>query len=386
MANWSAIGALGEAAKASGDYFGVLAVEKTRTQRLAEARAEQLADAATARKEKLFDIDNARDYQEGLSEAERLQGIEDDTAAELRRAGIAAGTVGAANREHDRRQGNKPPTIVTAIDPIIDQNGTRHYMWSDGEYRPETSEGGQGVIYEGSDEAERIAASASQAQEGGDWFPGMKEGELTPELVADTRPVFKKPVDDEDSLANMSEQEKSYYRAEQTLKNSIADLTLVLNSGFDPSSLGGAVEVWMSGDGPMNDVPEGIGGPSSAAQVYKRSTMDISESLLRLATGAAAPDTEVSRYAQLFTPGFGDTDAMKASKLNAINQSVRVLEQLRGERDAGDLLQDPSYRDSMIRAFEQAAVANGLELDGTVPVDLGRVSSEEEDLVGRWGQ
>ena len=40
----------------------------------------------------------------------------------------------------------------------------------------------------------------------------------------------------------------------------------------------------------------------------------------------------------------------------------------------------------MIRAFEQAASANGLELDGTVPVDLGRVSSEEEDLVGRWGQ
>ena len=143
MANWSAIGALGEASKTAGTYFGVLAVEKTRSERLAQARAEKVADTADARK-----------YQETTKEADRLQGIEDADA--VREQGIEDALVlqKAANAESDRRKGVSAEIAdrnldegeteeewkpVSGQDIETDKDGNKYIMVTNGkttEYQP----------------------------------------------------------------------------------------------------------------------------------------------------------------------------------------------------------------------------------------------------------
>lgn len=325
MANWSAIGALGEAAKASGDYFGVLAVEKTRTQRLAEARAEQLADRTEGRVYNAKLATDAATAKEAERKAEAIRVadlLEDkhDHEEEVREAG---------NIEHDRRAGNKPPTIVTTIDPIIDKNGTRHYMWSDGEYRPETTEGGHGVIYEGSDEAQLIADSSRQAQEGGEWLPGMKTGELTPELVADTRPVFKKPVDpvDEESGPTREFEAKAKYQA-QGAAIGLDDMLEQMEKGYRPGGTSALLDQWFTGTDVGNLVV------SDQAQAYQRGATQLYENLLRRATGAAAPDTEVTRYFKMFIPRAGDGPETIASKLESAGRMIEAMDGM-GSPDLG---------------------------------------------------
>ena len=141
MANWSVIGALGEASKSAGNYFGVLSKEKLTSERLAEARANKVADT-----------EDARAYQEQTAEANRVQGLEDQEAARLQSIEDNLVTTAASNAENDRRK-NVTAEIadrdigeneeewkpVPGQDIETDTDGNKHIMVTNGkttEYHP----------------------------------------------------------------------------------------------------------------------------------------------------------------------------------------------------------------------------------------------------------
>jgi hypothetical protein len=69
------------------------------------------------------------------------------------------------------------------------------------------------------------------------------------------------------------------------------------------------------------------------------------EAALRVMTGAAAPETEVNRYAQMFTPGATDTIESAKQKLNNLDAFMKNAEEMatRGRRvtkDSGEGWQD----------------------------------------------
>lgn len=77
MSKYTAIQALGEAAKGAGSAFGIIAAQKVRAERLAEARAGKLEDMETQRKWRLED----REYLEGRQDAKAAEAL--DTQKQL---------------------------------------------------------------------------------------------------------------------------------------------------------------------------------------------------------------------------------------------------------------------------------------------------------------
>ena len=78
MANWSGLAALGEMAKGAGKYYGTLSSEQRKNERLAQARAERVADRAEERGHQLEDRESNREWQ-----IEQTDGSRDYAAEKL---------------------------------------------------------------------------------------------------------------------------------------------------------------------------------------------------------------------------------------------------------------------------------------------------------------
>lgn len=78
---WSALSALGEAAKGAGNYFGTLTSMKLKEERLAQARAEQVADRDEGREYAEGQLADKRAYSEKLTADDRTYKEEQDDLA-----------------------------------------------------------------------------------------------------------------------------------------------------------------------------------------------------------------------------------------------------------------------------------------------------------------
>ena len=68
MANWAAIGALGTAAEGAGNYFGQVHMERKKAERLAQVRAEKLADVKDNRAHTASLLEDSNERADGLLE------------------------------------------------------------------------------------------------------------------------------------------------------------------------------------------------------------------------------------------------------------------------------------------------------------------------------
>lgn len=94
--------------------------------------------------------------------------------------------------------------------------------------------------------------------------------------------------------------------------------------------------------------------------VAKRNVSIGVESALRVMTGAAAPETEVARYAQMFTPGITDSKESATQKLNALDDFMDIAEKVTMAGRGGDFnFEDIDAYLQSKQAERQAAEAAG---------------------------
>jgi hypothetical protein len=319
MANWSAIGALGEAAKASGDYFGVLAVEKTRTQRLAEARAEQLEDAATARSQKLEDIDARQKYDKTVYEGKREDTTEDAVAGELRRDAIAAKAADRTNNaeieEWNRQRGITSSEWSHSSGNTLVKGDTRLEMF--------TNKNGDVIYQKATRNAEGTVVPASSGEVDSSLAVDSVDA---PQQDSQSLAGFVEPGDVEDGPTREFEA-KAQYQA-QGAAIGLGDMLTQMENGYKPGDPSALLDQWLTGTDVGNLVV------SDQAQAYQRGATQLYENLLRRATGAAAPDTEVTRYFKMFVPRAGDGPMTIASKLEAAGRMIEAMDTL-GSPDLG---------------------------------------------------
>ena len=124
MSNWAAIGALGTAAEGAGNYFGIIAKEKIVSERLAEARANKLAD-----------VKEGREFAEGerVKQEDRDVVLTADAvkADDLRRGKIngEARTEGVYNDEQEVIQDGKTWSGKTHTDEATGSGLQRNERW-----------------------------------------------------------------------------------------------------------------------------------------------------------------------------------------------------------------------------------------------------------------
>jgi len=314
MANWSAIGALGEAAKASGDYFGVLAVEKTRTQRLAEARAEQLEDAATARTQQLEDIDARQKYDKTVYEGKREDTTKDEVAGELRRAAIAAKTTernnDAAKVEWNRQRGITSGEWSHSSGKTLVKGDIRLEMF--------TNKDGEVMYREATRNAEGTVVPASS-------------GEVDSSLAVDSVDAQQKDsqslagfVDPDDSSKDITVFGGTLALRKQTAKEALEEMDAILYDPDDPYDMRSGKAGWdhvMVG-GVTNSLA------SAKGQKFTSAAGRVREAFLRTATGAAAPETEVGSYKAMYTPQWGDHPETVAMKMDASKRQIEAMHSL----------------------------------------------------------
>ena len=320
MANWSAIGALGEAAKASGDYFGVLAVEKTRTQRLAEARAEQLADKA-----------DDRAYNQNL----RLQGIGDQEAIrdEARlweknnpgHKGMQKGQNG--NYFSENEQGTLVDTGISFFDPSEDSSSSSPWKHKgDSRVDPKTGDMYDKWVNEDTQEVEYRVVGMGAPDSSNTAPTVAEEGDIS---SVDEAPV-EAPVEaslrvsdlgklDEKPDKLTAEQSRLIMRADAGNRQLDMIGNLITGSEtskpFDPASF----KAWYEKS--MNTVGVLRGLSSKESQLFDTAAEAMVAGILRTDTGAAAPTEEQIRYTARLIPRFGeDPDVIAWKMLNLRTQ------------------------------------------------------------------
>jgi hypothetical protein len=374
MANWSAIGALGEAAKASGDYFGVLAVEKTRTQRLAEARAEQLADAATARTQQLEDIDAKQKNDKIVYEGKREDTTEDAVAGELRRDGIAAKRAESNNlaeiEEWDRQRGITSGEWSHSSGNTLVKGDIRLEMF--------TNKDGKVMYQKATRNAEGTVVPASS-------------GEVDSSLAVDSVDAPQQDsqslagfVDPDDSSKDMTVFGGTIALRKQTAKDSLEEMDAILYDPDDPYDMRSGQAGW---DQVMLG---GITNPLASAkgQKFTSAAGRVREAFLRTATGAAAPETEVGSYKAMYTPQWGDHPDTVAMKMAASKRQIEAMHNLAQRlNETGETLSEEDANLHWRMSAKQIAEESGLaahmaDLDKQAESN-GR-TQQVQDYAGRW--
>lgn len=276
MSNWAAIGALGTAAEGAGNYFGIIAKEKIVSQRLADARANKVADT-----------EDAREYQEQTAETNRVQGLEDQEAAREQSIKDNLVTTAAANAENDRRKG------VTA--EIADRGGDEGEKWT------------------------KVSNSDMKVDADGNEYILMDNGSGTTEYkqVGMGDVPF---VDAETEGGDKSEFEAKAAYQKSGAQAGLNDMYRAMEAGYDPTTLSSYIDGKVVKSDELNFIA------SAEGQVYQRGATQLYENLLRRATGAAAPDTEVMRYYQMFVPKAGDSEEVAQAKMLAAGKMIESLD------------------------------------------------------------
>jgi len=380
MANWSAIGALGAASESAGNYFGVLAVEKTRTQRLAEARAEQLADADTARTQKLEDTESLRDHQGVV----RQEGI--DNALEVTAAGNAEwrerervkeqGSIRSETREQLREDELVTETgderVGTGLEKGADGTMYAQYITDDGRTYMMAVENGKPQ-----DALKPLPQGAVSMADFG--APESASDDIDPKY-ADVDPAMQKTAQqlggssvsaNGNFKAPLSKTEQDRQDDALKLINSVGNMKKILSPdevtgqpGYDPTTLGAYKDQVLAG-GMTNFLV------SDKGQVFQREATDASETLLRLATGAAAPEPEVERYRLLYVPEAGDSKMQVEAKMASLDNMIGVLGGLKEQVDKGNITQ-AQYKNAVENRFlEDAESLNGVTSTNNVRANVG---------------
>ena len=363
MSNWAAIGALGTAAEGAGNYFGIIAKEKIVSQRLAEARSNKLADTAEARKyseemtvgaavtqaelrETNKEIDlKAADVAYGVSEERRLGRNATDAAIEVE----AEAAEYARDEARDGLEGNQDERVGTSLQE--GPNGVMYaqYITNEGETyvlpvrvgKPSNGipEGGIPVA-EGQTPADAIA--------GAEVVP-VPEAVPDPEVViapaySGVEPSMQETAQKLGGDAKATDYFKGKMSASDQARQddalkliySVGNMKKILSPGedgepgYDPTGWGGLKDQLFAG-GWTNFAA------SADGQVFQREAIDASETLLRLATGAAAPQPEVERYRQLYVPEAWDDAATVAAKMAGLDNMIDVLGGLKSQYDQGNI-------------------------------------------------
>ena len=360
MANWAAIGALGTAAEGAGNYFGQLNAQKIREERLAQARGEKLADRAHSEK-------RADDATEVAKEDARLAGIADEEQRQLERregksdssdlrATILAERQGAAvsarelavsqeQADHDRDQGR----LGEEIDRV----------WTD----PKTGE-----IFE-------IMKDGSDRSTGRFNLPD--EDYVDPDA----------PPEDRGRVADMKELSEASMKIEYQRAGAQAgfdDMLQAMKDGYEPTD-------WVRGNWDKLVIQSDLTNEfaSGQGQLFQRGATQLYENLLRRATGAAAPDTEVDRYAEMFIPRPGDHESVVTAKLRA---SGLMIDALKGPAwDGKTSTNNKQQWMSLARDVVQNAGLDELQdgYDNTKPNAYGapiKQPADEASAIGGGGQ
>jgi len=290
MANWAAISALGTAAQGAGDYFGQLSSRKVQEERLAQARGEKLADrehtdkraddAAAVATEAAAAQVIADEKQRQL---ERGEGIDDD--ANLRRT-LADEKLGRAATAHELEVTQEQE----AYDLEVSRRGKEFdRTWSD----PKTGE-----VFE-------IMKDGSSVATG-------RFGEIT----VDEEGVEIGSTD----VTNMSESERKTLYQAAGASVGYGDMLAAMDAGYEPTD-------WARGNFDKMMIKSDLTNEfaSEQGQLYHRGATQLYENLLRKATGAAAPDTEVVRYAEMFIPRPGDHPSVARAKILAAGKMIEAL-------------------------------------------------------------
>lgn len=380
MANWSAIGALGEASKSAGTYFGVLAVEKTKAQRLAEARAEDLADADTERTQKLEDTKSLRDHQGVV----RQEGI--DNALAVTAAGNAEwrerelleeqGSIRSEGRAQLREDELETETgderVGTGLEKGADGTMYAQYITDDGRTYMLPVENGKPQdalkpLPQNAVSMEDFSATESASD---DIDP--KYAAVDPAMQKTAQQLGGSSVSANGNFkAPLSKTEQDRQDDSIKLINSVANMKKLLSpdevtgeSGYDPTTLGAYKDQWFVG-GVTNFLV------SDKGQVFQREATDASETLLRLATGAAAPEPEVERYRLLYVPEAGDSKMQVEAKMASLDNMIGVLGGLKEQFDKGNISVE-TYNNAVENRFlEDAEAINGVTSTNNVRANVG---------------
>jgi len=397
MSNWAAIGALGTAAEGAGNYFGIIAKEKIVSERLAEARANKLADVEEARES----ADGAR--LQGLKDADdaRLQGIQDHLVV-----------TGAANAEYDRRQvfsaGIADRNLVdevSEVKPAHNRIGTTLKEGSDGLMYAQyvTDSGITYVLPVQNGKPSDLPPGAIPVPEGqnaSDVINGETQNDIDPAYYK-VDPAMQnvaqqlggtKRSSDGNFKGKMSAPDQARQDDSLKLINAVGNMKKLMSPGedgkpgYNPTGWQGYIDQLTAG-GWTNFAASGPG------QEFQREAIDASETLLRLATGAAAPEPEVERYRQLYVPEAGDSTNTVKAKMAGLDNMIHVLGGLKEQLDLGNITQQ-QYANAVEDGFlessksisaagdttqSSAGVGGRKARDGSSLAGNPGVSVEEED-------
>lgn len=305
MANWSALSALGAAATSGGNYFGILAAEKTRTDRLAQARAEELADRA-----------NDRAYEETIYERNQADGLATTIAAEQRSTAAEVAGEKRDGAEWDRRneitEGQDKPTINSAIDPITDNRGVRWYTYNDGARRPEVDADGNEIIFAKTKEAEPIPATGGDPEN-----PGTPA--ITPDTPTASGTDKGAALVDEPRTFTMeiegldlnSDEAKTYGFYRRALDGQ-AELDQLFST-FGEDAIGNQMAaLWR--DLPLPRIIKNPG-QGKVSEAYENIVRRMYTAFLRKDSGATLNDDEIAEMRSSYLIEFGNSEELKRRKM-----------------------------------------------------------------------
>ena len=360
MANWAAIGALGTAAEGAGNYFGQLNAQKIREERLAQARGEKLADRAHNEK-------RADDATATAKEDARLADIADEEQRQLRRTeGKADGTALRATLLAERTSAAADAEVLATSQEQADYERDQarrseeiDRTWTD----PKTGE-----IFE-------IMKDGSDRSTGRFNLPD--EDYVDPNA----------PPEDRGRVADMEDLSEAQMKIEYQRAGAQAgfdDMLQAMRDGYEPTDYArGIFDKYAVKSDITNEFA------SQQGQLYHRGATQLYENLLRRATGAAAPDTEVARYAEMFIPRPGDHPSVVEAKLRAAGL---MIDALKGPAwDGKTSTNDATEWKTLARSVVQEAGIDDLQAgyDNTQPNAYGAPvedPAKEPEAIGAGGQ
>jgi len=360
MANWAAIGALGTAAEGAGNYFGQLNAQKIREERLAQARGEQLADRAHNEK-------RADDATEVAKEDARLAGIADEEKRQLiRTEGKADGRNLRATLLAERQGAAADAEVLSISQEQADYDRDQSRL---------------------SEEIDRTWTDPKT----GEIYDIMKDGSsrITDRvgLVDEDYVDPNAPPEDRGRVADMKDLSEAAMKIEYQRAGAQAgfdDMLQAMKDGYEPTDYArGIFDKYAVKSDITNEFA------SEQGQLYHRGATQLYENLLRRATGAAAPDTEVARYAEMFIPRPGDHPSVVEAKLRA---SGLMIDALKGPAwDGKTSTNDASEWKTLARSVVQEAGIDNLQsgYDNTQPNAYGspiQYGSKAPEAIGAGGQ
>ena len=177
--------------------------------------------------------------------------------------------------------------------------------------------------------APKLSIRSMQHVETGD-FNSVLVNDDTGQMFLGGEPLSPKEaskfVDDNTTTdKNPSASEATNIFRNDYFQTSVKDLTGLLDNGFDPSTVGGALNVAATGNSLTNVVA------SEEAQQWSSAVDGVISSVTATLSGATVRNDEIDRKLDSLIPRYGDSPETIKAKINTLNSIGSALSRLAGE-------------------------------------------------------